>query len=49
MILLLPRQENYIIHPAKTQFDKGVFFVPFFKEGRNDEIWQEETLTATAV
>nr|DAY75892.1 MAG TPA: hypothetical protein [Caudoviricetes sp.] len=33
MILLLPRQENYIIHPAKTQFDKGVFFVPFFRKG----------------
>ena len=33
MILLLPRQENYLIHPAKTQFDKGVFFVPFFKKG----------------
>ena len=47
MILLLPRQENYIIHPAKTQFDKGVFFVLFLE--RNDDIWQEETPTATAV
>lgn len=46
--MLLTRHQNYIIHPAKTQFDKGVFFVPFFLE-RNDDIWQEETPTATAV
>nr|DAI42860.1 MAG TPA: hypothetical protein [Caudoviricetes sp.]DAU39421.1 MAG TPA: hypothetical protein [Caudoviricetes sp.] len=32
MILLLPKQVNYIIHPAKLQFDKGVFFVPFFRK-----------------
>lgn len=45
--MLLTRHQNYIIHPAKTQFDEGVFFVPFLE--RNDDIWQEETPTATAV
>nr|DAH68006.1 MAG TPA: hypothetical protein [Caudoviricetes sp.]DAO06763.1 MAG TPA: hypothetical protein [Caudoviricetes sp.]DAO57165.1 MAG TPA: hypothetical protein [Caudoviricetes sp.]DAW76927.1 MAG TPA: hypothetical protein [Caudoviricetes sp.] len=28
--MLLTRHQNYIIHPTKLQFDKGVFFVPFF-------------------
>nr|DAL92298.1 MAG TPA: hypothetical protein [Caudoviricetes sp.]DAT55296.1 MAG TPA: hypothetical protein [Caudoviricetes sp.] len=28
----LTQHQNYIIHPAKTQFDKGVFFVPFFRK-----------------
>nr|DAO63326.1 MAG TPA: hypothetical protein [Caudoviricetes sp.] len=30
--MLLPQHQNYIIHPAKLQFDKGVFFVPFFRK-----------------
>nr|DAF10118.1 MAG TPA: hypothetical protein [Caudoviricetes sp.] len=28
----LTEHQNYIIHPAKLQFDKGVFFVPFFRK-----------------
>lgn len=44
--MLLPQHQNYIIHPAKLQFDKGVFLYPFLE--RNDDIWQEETQTATA-
>lgn len=31
--MLPTEQQNYIIHPAKIQFDKGVFFVPFFRKG----------------
>ena len=31
--MLLPKQQNYIIHPPILQIDEGVFFVPFFKKG----------------
>ena len=42
----LTEHQNYIIHPTILQIDKGVFLYPFLE--RNDDIWQEETQTATA-
>ena len=46
--MLLPQhQKLYHTSCQNLQFDKGVFFETLFLE-RNDDIWQEETQTATA-